>query len=106
MKPKKRLPVFARIYNPSKKKLKQQDLKTVGFRHKVTNRTKPKQHQTNNSIQTPLNSTKTLKANRHKGEKLTNLDSKNTRLFYININEMDAGKGITSYYNYANICER
>ena len=93
MKPKKRLPVFASICNLSKKKLKQQDLKTIGFRHKVTNRTKPKQHQINNSIQALLNSTKTLKENCHKGDKLTKLDPKNTRLFYININGIDAKKG-------------
>ena len=58
MKPKKRLPVFTDICNPTKKKLKQQGLQTFGFRHKLTNRTQPKQQQTNNSIQKSLNGTK------------------------------------------------
>ena len=93
LKIKKRLPVFTNMHKSTKNKPQQQRLQTFGCRRKLSNWTELKQQQNNNSIQKSLNNTKVLKDNNYQGDKLTQLISKHIRIFYININGTDSGRG-------------
>ena len=93
LKLKKRLPIFANIYKQKQNKPQQQEFQTFGFKYTSKNWTQSTQQQQNNSIQTSIHNTTKFTENIHKGDKLTKLNPNHFRLFYININGTDSGRG-------------
>ena len=93
LKLKKRHPVLINICKQKKNRPQQHGLETFGFKYTSKNQTKSTQQQQNKPIQTSIDNTTTLTKNTHKGDKLTKLNPNHIRLFYININGTDSGRG-------------
>ena len=93
LKLKKRLPVFTNFCKQKKNKLQQKGLQTFGFKYTSKNQSQSTKRQQTNSIQASIHSTTKLTENTYKGDKLTKLNSSHIRLFYINSNGIDSGRG-------------